>query len=314
METTKDYFYILSLDGGGSLGVYTLGILEEVAKLVGKPLHKKFDLIYGTSTGAIIGTLIAMGKDIDEVSSLYERYVPKIMGNMTARGRSQSLIECAINSDVFGDKKFDESSFETKLGVIATRCDYNRPMIFKSSVDLAHSGKDIFKPGFGCKISDAVIASCSAAPFFKHHKIHLEPDRIIKTFDGGFVANNPTFYAITDAMQALGKKDKEIKVLSIGVGGYPNKSINLFSRLVESLKPIRFFQTVLSSNNNATELLRKIIFPDVDIFRCDSNYMDNQYATNFLESNKQKLAMIKALGKEFYRENESHIRVLLNQK
>jgi uncharacterized protein len=313
METTKDYFYILSLDGGGSLGVYTLGILEEVATLVGEPLHEKFDLIYGTSTGAIIGTLIAMGKDINEVSSLYERYVPKIMGNMTARGRSQSLIECAKKTDVFGDKKFDESSFETKLGVIATRTDYNRPMIFKSSVDLAHSGTKGFKPGFGCEISDAVIASCSAIPFFHHHKIHLESGLIVKTFDGGFVANNPTFYAITDAMQALGKKDKEIKVLSIGVGEYPNKPINLVSKIVESLRPIHFFQTVLSSNNNAMEGLRKIIFPTVDIFRCDSNYMDNQYATNFLESNGQKLAAIKALGKEFYRENEPAIKKLLIQ-
>ncbi len=313
METTKDYFYILSLDGGGSLGVYTLGILEEVAKLVGKPLHQKFDLIYGTSTGAIIGTLIAMGKEIDEVSSLYERYVPKIMGNMTAGGRSQSLLECATSSDVFGDKYFDESSFETKLGAIATRCDYNRPMIFKSSVDLAYAGKDSFKPGFGCKISDAVIASCSAAPFFKHHKIHLKSDLIIRTFDGGFVANNPTFYAITDAIQALGKKDKEIKVLSIGVGEYPSKPVNLFTKLVESSKPIHFFQTVLSSNNNAIEELRKIIFPTVKMVRCNRIYKGDQYATNFLESDTRKLATIKALGKEFYIENESAIRDLLTQ-
>lgn len=311
MNSTKDYFYILSLDGGGSLGVYTLGVLEEVAKMLGEPLHEKFDLIYGTSTGAIIGTLIAMKKDINEVSNLYERYVPKIMSKMTARGRSKALIECAKNADVFGDKIFDESSFKPLLGVVATRADYNRPMIFKSSVDLAYTGKENFKPGFGCKISDVVIASCSAVPFFQSHKIHLDPRRSIETFDGGFVANNPTFYAITDAMQALGKKDKEIKVLSISVGGYPNKSVNLVSKIVGSLRPIRFFQTVLSSNNNAMEELRKIVFPTVEIFRCDSNYMDNQYATNFLESDGHKLAAIKALGKEFYRENEADIKKIL---
>ena len=47
-------FRILSLDGGGAKGFYTLGVLKEVEALVGVPLCEKFDLVYGTSTGAII--------------------------------------------------------------------------------------------------------------------------------------------------------------------------------------------------------------------------------------------------------------------
>lgn len=50
---------ILALDGGGSKGIYTLGVLKEVEAIAPAPLHKCFDLIYGTSTGSIIGTLLA---------------------------------------------------------------------------------------------------------------------------------------------------------------------------------------------------------------------------------------------------------------
>jgi uncharacterized protein len=140
-ESQQEFFYILSLDGGGSLGVFTLGVLEGVANLVGKPLHKQFDLIYGTSTGSIIGSLIALGKDIQEISELYNKYIPRIMGCNTAQARSQALRNCAKSNEIFGERMFNAFNFKTFLGVVATRSDYNRPMVFKSSVELAYSGK-----------------------------------------------------------------------------------------------------------------------------------------------------------------------------
>ena len=44
---------ILSLDGGGAKGFYTLGVLKEIEALLDCPLYKRFDLIFGTSTGAM---------------------------------------------------------------------------------------------------------------------------------------------------------------------------------------------------------------------------------------------------------------------
>ncbi len=65
-------FRILSLDGGGSLGVYSLGVLTEIeAMLAPQPLHEALDLIYGTSTGSIIGSLIALKKPVDEIRKHY---------------------------------------------------------------------------------------------------------------------------------------------------------------------------------------------------------------------------------------------------
>ena len=48
---------ILVLDGGGSKGVYSLGVLKELELKLGKPLYTHFGLIYGTSTGSIIPAL-----------------------------------------------------------------------------------------------------------------------------------------------------------------------------------------------------------------------------------------------------------------
>jgi predicted acylesterase/phospholipase RssA len=48
---------VLSLDGGGAKGFYTLGVLREI-----EALWQSFDLIFGTSTGSIIAALLALGK------------------------------------------------------------------------------------------------------------------------------------------------------------------------------------------------------------------------------------------------------------
>ena len=67
---------ILSLDGGGAKGFYTLGVLREIEGLIGCPLHERFDLIFGTSTGAFIAALLGLGKTVKEISVLYEEHVP----------------------------------------------------------------------------------------------------------------------------------------------------------------------------------------------------------------------------------------------
>src|SRR5437762_4539285 len=84
-------FRILSLDGGGAKGFYTLGVLKEIEAMLGCPLYKRFDLVFGTSTGAIIAALIALGHEVDEIHDLYKQHVPSVMKFMTAGGKSRSL-------------------------------------------------------------------------------------------------------------------------------------------------------------------------------------------------------------------------------
>jgi hypothetical protein len=49
---------------------YTLGALTEIEALIGGKLCEKFDLIFGTSTGAIIAALLGLSYAVNDVSSL----------------------------------------------------------------------------------------------------------------------------------------------------------------------------------------------------------------------------------------------------
>src|SRR5580658_9885988 len=80
---------ILSLDGGGAKGFYTIGVLKEIEALVDRPLCECFDLIFGTSTGAIIASLLALGHRVDEIHTLYREYVPAIMRKRSKRAKSK---------------------------------------------------------------------------------------------------------------------------------------------------------------------------------------------------------------------------------
>ena len=70
---------ILALDGGGVRGILTLGILAKIEALL-KERHGNdpdfrlchyFDLIAGTSTGAIIAAALACEMTVEELSKMY---------------------------------------------------------------------------------------------------------------------------------------------------------------------------------------------------------------------------------------------------
>ena len=84
------------------------------------------------------------------------------MRSRTRSRRSAALAQLA--STVFATQTF--SDVLTGIGIVATRWELERPMIFKGASQ-AHGRRATFVPGFGCTIADAVRASCSAYPFFK---------------------------------------------------------------------------------------------------------------------------------------------------
>ena len=72
---------LLALDGGGIRGLITIEILAKIEALLrqqpGKSnlvLAEYFDYIAGTSTGAVIGTLLSMGKPVDKIRDIYEQF------------------------------------------------------------------------------------------------------------------------------------------------------------------------------------------------------------------------------------------------
>ena len=212
---------ILSLDGGGAKGFYTLGVLREIEGMIKCPLFERFDLIFGTSTGAIIAALLARGHTVEEIHQLYREHVPPIMQHRSAAARSRALKTAA--EAVFGTTRFED--VRTGVGIVATRWVTETPMIFKGSVAQAYGRTGTFIPGFGCTIPEAVQASCSAYPFFERKVITTGQGDRVELIDGGFCANSPTLYAIADAVEALHAPCKNVRVVSIGVGLYLSRGV-----------------------------------------------------------------------------------------
>ena len=150
---TKQY-RILSLDGGGAKGFYTLGVLNEIEGITQKPLVESFDLIFGTSTGAIIAAMLALGHRVPEITKLYKEHVPSIMRPLKSTRKTAALTTLATT--IFGEKDF--SAFKTDVGIVTTNWITEKPTIFKSSIKQAHGREGTFKPGFGCTIATAVVS------------------------------------------------------------------------------------------------------------------------------------------------------------
>ncbi len=302
--SSEEIFRILTLDGGGSKGFYTLGVLKEVEAMVGKPLANTFDLIFGTSTGAIIAAMLALGYEIDKIHSLYENELTKIMGCFTPRGKTKALKK--LTEDEFEELTFED--VKTGLGIVATNWDFERPLIFKSAIELAYGRRDTFLPGFGCTIAEAVQASCAAYPFFKRLKITTKKGDELELGDGGFCANNPTLFAIADAIKALRKDRKNLRVLSVGVGGYPKAKRWNPLGFLGKLPTARLAEKTYSVNTCTMNQLRELLFKDVDTIRINETYDRPELATDFLEKDLNKLNKLFQRGRDSYSKQEVKIR------
>ena len=305
---SKSPYYILSLDGGGSLGVYTLGVLIEIERMLNKPLHEQFDLIYGTSTGSIIASMIALGETIE--GSIHDRYfqiAPDVMSPFLPRSKTAALHRHA--AEVYGEKTFEE--FVVDIGIVGTHLEYNRPTVFKRMATQAHGSANSFKPGFGCTIADAVIASCAAYPIFKKKHISTENHGERDVVDGGFSANNPTLFALTDALGLLGVDRSDIRLLSLGTGSFPAKW-RLVPQLLGLISPTKTIKTLLATSSNTVETLRGLLLDDIETLRIDDAFTEAGYRTDFIESSPAMLQKVFQLGRRSFENHEADILKFFN--
>lgn len=302
-------YRILSLDGGGAKGFYSLGVLAEIEGMIGCRLHERFDLVFGTSTGSIIGSMIALGMSVDEIHDLYKEFVPAIMRLKKPNEKSAKLAELA--KEIFKDAKFDD--VKTSVGVVTTKWVIERPMIFKGSVEQAHGRKGTFQPGFGVSIGDAVQASCSAFPFFAPKTVVTGAGDEVKLVDGGYCANNPTLYAIADATRALNVAHKDLRVVSVGVGVYPSPKPSLFSKMywAKYLMSVQLLQKTLEINTQSMDQLRAILFKDVPTIRVSDTFEQPEMATDLFEHDLSKLNILRQRGRESFAKVEATLKDFL---
>ncbi|MFT9096479.1 MAG: patatin-like phospholipase family protein [Gluconobacter cerinus] len=302
-------FRILSLDGGGAKGFYSLGVLREIEALAGKRLCEVFDLIFGTSTGAIIASLLALGHSVEEIHALYVEHVVKIMRCKSPADKTGALNTLA--RDVFADTKFE--SMRTRVGIVTTKWDIERPMIFKGQPAQAHGRRSTFVPGFGVSVGEAVVASCSAYPFFERKIVTTAAGDRVELVDGGYCANNPTLYAIADALGGLAQPRSAVRVVSVGVGVYPEPKPAFFSKMAfaRRLLSIQLLQKTLEINTQSMDQLRQILHGDIPTIRISDTFEKPEMATDLFEHDLNKLNLLRQRGAESFAKNEAALTALL---
>lgn len=133
---------ILGLDGGGVRGVLTLEYLAELERLLRDRyddpdlvLSDYFDLIGGTSTGAIIAACLASGQSVGEITDLYETLASDVFertwwrrGVLFAKYTNRRL-ESALKAHFRDDTLLGSDSLRTGLMIMTKRMDTGSPWV-----------------------------------------------------------------------------------------------------------------------------------------------------------------------------------------
>lgn len=224
---------VLTIDGGGMRGVYTAAFLAGLAELFARErsadaldIGKGFDLIVGTSTGAIVGCGAAVGVPMTQVVNLYRSHgraiFPQRLSDDPARvlpqivTRPRHLREGATALQQALEKKLGPTTFddlyrtrEIALAIPAVELSQQRSWVFKT----AHLGgvRDL-----KTTLVDACMAT-SAAPIFRSlHAIDADDgmDGFRVFADGGLWANNPVLVGLLEAL--LMSADRPVEVFAAG--------------------------------------------------------------------------------------------------
>lgn len=180
---------ILTLDGGGLRGILTLGILQQIEDELRKRhdndpafrLCHYFDLIAGTSTGAIIAATLAIGWSVDDITAKYFDLGKRVFqrsllrqGLLRAKYDETQLIEQL--KDVFGaDTTLGSNVVQTGLLVVIKRLDSGSPWPVSNNPKGKYFGSlDGGVIGNGdYKLWQAVRASTAAPDYFDPERITI---------------------------------------------------------------------------------------------------------------------------------------------
>ena len=130
----------------------------------------------------------------------------------------------------------------------------------------------------------------------------------VELIDGGYCANNPTLYAIVDAVIALKKARNNIRVVSIGVGNYPEPKPGLKLWVAKKcLVSVQLLQKTFEINAQSMDQLRDILFKDVATIRINDTFEHPEMATDLIEHNPDKLNLLRQRGRESFAMHEAQL-------
>lgn len=230
-------FRVLCLDGGGMRGLYTAAYLSCVGeafalkrKSAELDIGAAFNLIVGTSTGAMIGMALAVGISPNRIVQLYKEHGSAIFPQKLPDGLSLALVkdlrtrraavkrgEAALRkalTECFGDMTLGQAFGQRgiALAVPAVELGHHRSWVFKTPhlANTNHRDDDF-------TLVDVCVAT-TAAPLFRSLaaiRRNSGPKGNLVFADGGLWANNPVLVGLIDALE-MTTPARRIEIFCLG--------------------------------------------------------------------------------------------------
>jgi len=215
---------ILSIDGGGIRGIIPLACLVRLEAQLGQPCRQFFDMVAGTSTGAVIAAGLALGISARGLLALYRNLAEEafqrlplwqIILNLGNHRYSNQFISQTL--DVMGA---DRTLNSLPIDVLITAKNLN-----SSKTDFFVRDKDSNARRWGTvSLKDAVLASIAAPTYFPAHEAVVLGETY-QWVDGGVsVSGNPSYHAAVEALHYTAGEfpPGNTRMYSFGTGRAPH--------------------------------------------------------------------------------------------
>lgn len=253
-------FKILSLDGGGIRGAFAASALASLEARFNVSMVNYFDLIAGTSTGAIIALGLAAGIPASSIKDFYCSHGPAIFRKLGFARRlarfltsvirpkhSQDPLRLALEG-VFGAQTM--STLRTRTVIPAFDVSAGRIRLFKTPHH-PHITSDGAR-----RVVDVALAS-SAAPYFLPGFVAPTGERYI---DGGIWANDPVAVAVVEAVGYLDFERSSVRVFSVGTTGAPvHASKRSLSTGLVGLRGAHPMDLLMKAQSSAAQAQAKVL-------------------------------------------------------
>ncbi|HIV99556.1 MAG TPA: patatin-like phospholipase family protein [Candidatus Ornithospirochaeta avicola] len=335
--------YILSIDGGGMRGIIPAYILNRLDTLLEKegdlrPLYSHFDLIAGTSTGALLALALSCpaegGKLKADSKGGYPVYQEErsffFRKKEIYKGRIRSSFDPKIMEDIYlknGERifphqksflgpifqdKYDVRPFEAFLK--ENLLDYKMNDLLAPTVIVSYdtlSGNPfLFTSYSSCySLFDASRASTAAPLYFPPHMI--EDGKGIKRclVDGGLCANNPALVAYIEAKKLYPDTD-EFVILSLSTCKKPFS----FDASKTGGGITGWAYPILKSYMSAQESMMNLSLenlPDARYIRIYSDILEKKISLD--DVSRESLDELKRIAELLYKDHECKIKEIAHE-
>ncbi len=223
---------LLACDGGGMRGLISIEVLAKVEKelrsLTGRPslvLADFFDYVGGTSCGAIIAALIAIGKSMDDIRAFFVASCPDMFlkARLWQRWRSKFRDDAlsARLRELFGDVKLGSDHLQSLLMLVLSNASTNSPWPVCNNPAAMYNDRRLPDCNLELPLWQLVRASTAAPTYFPPEVINVGTRPFVFVDGAMTMYHNPAFQLFlmaTADVYRLGWEVGAEKLLLISVG------------------------------------------------------------------------------------------------